>query len=265
MLTIFTPTYNRAYTLPRLYESLCVQTCKDFEWIVVDDGSTDETASLYDQWQKEGILNIQYILQANGGKHRAINKGVKFASGDLFFIVDSDDYLTDDAVERIEQKWAEVRGRNDMSGLCFRKVNYTTGSVIGKPFPQTEGPYATTFEIHYKWGIHGDKAEVFRTELIREHPFPEIEGERFMTEAYIWNKIAGRQDAKLYCVESGIYMCNYLEDGLTSNFKKLLRNNPKGYIRYYTSLYCYGIVWMHPVDLVKITIRLLQSCFYCLF
>lgn len=265
MLTIFTPTYNRAYILPKLYASLCSQTCKEFEWVVVDDGSTDETTHLVNQWQRDGMLNINYIVQANGGKHRAINNGVRYASGELFFIVDSDDYLTDDAVERIEQKWSEVRGRKDISGLCFRRVNYTTGTVIGKPFPQTEEPYATTFEIHYKWGIQGDKAEVFRTDLVRQNPFPEIAGERFMTEAYIWNQIAGRQDAKLYCVEAGIYMCNYLEDGLTANFKKLLRNNPQGYIRYYWSLFKYSIIWNHPIDLAKITVRLLQSYFYRMF
>lgn len=262
MITIFTPTYNRAYILPKLYESLCAQTSKNFEWIVVNDGSKDETLDLLEKWNRDGQLNMRYSTQINSGKHVAINNGVKMAKGDLFFIVDSDDYLTEDAIESIAREWAKVNENNDIAGICFRKINYSTGEVIGEPFPK-KAQYATTFEIHYKWRIHGDKAEIFRTKLLRQNPFPEIDGEFFMTEAYIWNKIAGCK--KLYCVNKGIYMCEYLKDGLTSNFMRLLKNNPKGYIKYYHSLYKYRIVWSHPIDIIKITIRLLQSYYFRLF
>ncbi|MCS2864766.1 glycosyltransferase family 2 protein [Bacteroides thetaiotaomicron] len=101
MVTVFTPTYNRAYILNDLYQSLCRQTCRKFEWLIVDDGSTDNTEGLVASWLDEGKMSLRYIKQPNGGKHRAINKGIQEANGDLFFIVDSDDYLAKNAIERI--------------------------------------------------------------------------------------------------------------------------------------------------------------------
>ena len=262
-VTVFTPTYNRAYILPKLYKSLCEQTVNNFEWVIVDDGSADDTSGLVKQWMEEGKVEIHYSVQTNGGKHRAINRGVKSAQGELFLIVDSDDYLTRDAVEVIDSEWAKVSYRKDIVGMCFRKVNYVTGQTICKAFPKDKA-FATTVEICYKWKVSGDKAEVFRTDVMRANPFPEIEGENFLTEAYVWHKIAGKRTAMLYCVDRGVYMCDYLPDGLTAHFMKLLRENPKGYIRYYTSLYRYRIVWLRPMVLVKISVRLLQSVFYCL-
>ena len=111
--------------------------------------------------------------------------------------------------------------------------------------------------------IYGDKAEVFRTELLRSNLFPEIDNEKFFTEAYIWNKVTDSH--KLYLVNKGIYICEYLDDGLTRNFNNILRKNPRGYILYYKSLFSYPIVWGSPIDIVKISIRLIQSYFYKLF
>ncbi|CDN32795.1 Glycosyltransferase [Mucinivorans hirudinis] len=260
MVTIFTPTYNRAYILPKLYESLRMQTNSNFEWIVVDDGSTDNTAELISKWIEDGEISIQFIRKSNGGKHRAINCGLSKARGYLFFIVDSDDYLTTDAVESIINEWAIIGNSEEFAGLCFRKINYATTKMLGNNFPAYPRE-ATSLTIAYKWKITQDKAEVFVTEHLRKYPFPEIEGELFFTEAYVWNKIALSNRALLRCVNKGIYLCDYLEDGLTSNFIALLRSNPRGLSIYYKSLLRLPLLWRSPVTVAKTLVRLFQ-CYY---
>lgn len=228
MITIFTSTFNRKGLIRQVYESLRMQTCKDFEWLVVDDGSTDNTAQLFEEWCKEKDFPVRYIHQANGGKHRAINRGVREAKGELFFIVDSDDRLTPDAVEQIAQYSDRCTG--DIAGLCFRKINISNGKVLGAPFPKKEIK-ANMWEISYKYHVLGDKAEVFRTDVLRQYPFPEIEGERFVPEALVWGRIANRYD--LWWIDKGIYLCEYLEDGLSRNFKRNLKASPRGFSLYY--------------------------------
>lgn len=228
MITIFTSTFNRKGLIRQVYESLRMQTCKDFEWLVVDDGSTDGTALLFEDWCKEKEFPVRYIHQANGGKHRAINRGVTEAKGELFFIVDSDDRLIPDAVEQIAQYSDRCTG--DIAGLCFRKINLSNGKVLGAPFPKKEIK-ANMWEITYKYHVLGDKAEVFRTDVLRQYPFPEIDGERFVPEAVVWGRIADRYD--LWWIDKGIYLCEYLEDGLSRNFKRNLRANPRGLALYY--------------------------------
>lgn len=257
-VTIFTPTYNRAYIIRNLYDSLCRQTCKDFEWVIVNDGSSDNTSSLITQIIAENIIDIKYFEQPNGGKHIAVNKGVEMASGELFFIVDSDDYITDDAVEQISRQWNSIKDKTKVAGLCFRKIELKSNTIIGKMFP-ADGKLATSLQIMYKWQIRGDKAEVFRTAILRKFPFPTYSGEKFVTEALIWNKIAKSDCPYLCCINSGIYYCDYLTDGLTFNFNDILRKNPKSYTKYYLSLLFTPIVWRNPLNAVKISVRLLQT------
>lgn len=226
MITIFTPTYNRAYRLPALYESLQRQTCRDFEWLVVDDGSTDNTPALFEQWAKEANFTLRYLQQPNGGKHRAINRGAQEAQGEWFFIVDSDDYLTDDAVEKIVR---EAPSAFSEAGICFRRSDFQ-GNVLGSHFPESHF-FASSLEIAFKYKISADKAEVFRTAVMRAYPFPEFEGENFVPEATAWNRIAERY--KLYCVDEAIYRCEYLPDGLTQSFKRNLQRNPRGFGLFY--------------------------------
>lgn len=183
-VTIFTPTYNRAYILPKLFESLCAQVSNDFEWLVVDDGSTDDTEKLFADFElKPHNFQMRYVKQENGGKHRAINRGAKIAHGELFFIVDSDDYLRNDSVEMIVQFWN--KRQKECLGLCFRRINYETEKVIGGIFPEYEF-YASSIDLHFKYKVTGDKAEIFRTDILRKFPFPEIDGEKFCTEAVCW-------------------------------------------------------------------------------
>lgn len=161
MITVFTPSYNRAYTLPKLYESLCSQTLSDFEWIVVDDCSTDNTKQLIENWHNEDKIKITYFLQPqNGGKHRAINKGVELAAGELFFIVDSDDFLTIDAIEEIQKEWTNLENKDKYAGLCFRRMDHDL-KILGKDFPSYRCS-GTRFDISYKWNCINDKTEILK-------------------------------------------------------------------------------------------------------
>ncbi len=230
MLTIFTPTYNRAYILPQLYDSLCRQTCHDFEWLVVDDGSTDNTEELVKKWIAESRISIRYFKQPNGGKHRAINCGVKQANGEWFFIIDSDDYLTDDAVQWINHTAWLINDDERFAGLSGIRI-HPEGNKIGGggDFGVID---ANAIDIRLKYGVVGDLAEVFKTAILRKYPFPDIESERFCPEALVWFRIA-RKYMMRYCHE-GIYVCEYLSDGLTAKITKLRRESPTASMIYYS-------------------------------
>jgi glycosyltransferase involved in cell wall biosynthesis len=256
MLTVFTPTYNRAYTLPQLYKSLVEQTIKVFEWLIVDDGSSDNTEELIAEWIKENKVDIRYVKTTNGGKQRAVNIGVQQAKGELFFIVDSDDFVTLDAVEKIDNIWQYIENI-EYGGLLLRKI--LNGKVLGKQFPQYQFK-ASSLEIAYTYGIKQDKAEIFATEKLKEFPFPEIEGEKFVPEAYIWNRLTNKYP--FWCVDEAIYCCEYLPDGYTFNFKQNLKQNPKGFKIYFKDLLCYKIVPLR--DKLKAIIRIAQCYIYSL-
>ena len=226
--TVFTPTYNRAYIIGNLYRSLQCQTFTDFEWLVVDDGSSDGTEELFAKWSGEGnCFPIRYYKQPNGGKHRAINRGIELCSGKLFYIVDSDDWLPKDALERIDEEVLQVplNGPYTFAGVCGCK-GFKDGQIVGQTF---KGDHldCTVLE-RSKHGIEGDKAEVFFTDILRKYPFPEFEGENFLTEAVVWDKMA----ADGYCLRffnKVVYLCEYREDGLTHQGLNLYYRNPKGY------------------------------------
>lgn len=258
MITIFTPTYNRGYIIHLLYESLCKQSSHDFEWIIIDDGSTDDTKKKIEIFIKENKIPIKYIYQSNGGKHRAINCGVQHANGELFFIVDSDDFLSPDAIESIIYHWNKIKNKVSYAGLCFRRINTNTKKIIGRDFISFESE-ATSIEIAYKYKIIGDKAEVFQTEILKSFPFPEIYGENFVPEALVWNRIA-HSGFKLKCINKGIYFCEYLADGLSKNFLTNLKKNSKGFQLFYKELISYKEVPFYPFK-IKAFIRFLQ-CFF---
>lgn len=222
LVTIFTPTYNRAYRLGALYESLCKQTLKDFEWLIVDDGSSDNTKDLVSGWVAENKIKIRYIFQSNGGKHRAINRGVNLAQGILFFIVDSDDILPQDSIRRINNHYLMIKDHNEFGGLCGLKAYYD-GRPVGNK--SDFGIYeCTNFEIDYKYKLSGDMAEVFLTSVLKEFPFPEIEGEKFCPEILIWNRVSTKYI--IHYFSENIYCCEYLEDGLTSKITKIRIKSP---------------------------------------
>ncbi|WP_323913981.1 glycosyltransferase family 2 protein [Aeromonas veronii] len=250
-----TPTYNRAYVLPRLYDSLCQQTRQDFEWLVIDDGSTDGTAELIFDYRVKSDFSINYYYKENGGKHRAINEGVVHATGDWIIIVDSDDLLTGDAVAKLYDVMNHIG--SEFVGMCFRRTTLS-GHIIGISDPAWSKSIVMQ-PIMAGHVLKGDLAYVFRTNVMRECPFPEFPGEKFVPELYIWNKIADIGKIVFY-VDQVIYLCEYLPDGYTSNFKKNLRSNPCGFGLFYRDQV---IRDTRLFGKVKACVRSLQCILYC--
>lgn len=260
MLTIFTPTYNRAYILPKLYDSLKNQTDKNFEWLIVDDGSTDNTKSLVEEWVLEKEIQIKYIKIENGGKSNAINIGVEHATGELFFIVDSDDFLTADAIEVIEKTENSYSKEQTffIAGHCYKRSNYRTNSAITS-FNGKVPEFADSLELAFKYGASSDKAEVFYTAVLKKFQFPKIENNKFIPEALVWYRIA-KAGYKFKVCDEAIYMCDYIEDGYTQNFKSNLKKNCKGFALFYKECLSYSEI---PLKIkIKYLIRLLQCKLY---
>jgi glycosyltransferase involved in cell wall biosynthesis len=235
MISVFTPTYNRAYRLEKLYESLRSQTSKDFEWIVINDGSKDNTKELFEKWLKEdNDFPIIYKEVPNGGKQRAINKAVYMASSDAFFIVDSDDYLVSDAIEKADKWFEQVANDDAFAGVSGLKAEPDNRPVGG--FGSFEGEYVdcTNLQRHL-YNLLDDKAEIYKTSILKKYPFPEFEGETFVPEPVVWDHIA-RDGYKLRWFNEIIYICEYLPDGLTASSDKKFMENPKGFLTYLAML-----------------------------
>lgn len=229
-ITVFTPTFNRSHTLERLYRSLQRQTFTDFEWLVIDDGSTDGTRLLFEEWStEENPFPIHYHSQVNGGKHTAINLGLDKAKGELFFTADSDDYLTDDALEKVN-KWANSLPINKNFCGVVGNWGYTESETPNTIF---EGKWrdASLLERYPECSekpIDGERAWVFFTDIHRKYKYPVFENEKFMTEAVAWNRMA-KDGYKMRIFNDIIYIYKYLPDGLTLSGSKMFIENPKGY------------------------------------
>ena len=242
-ITIFTPTYNRAERLHELYHSLCRQTDKDFEWLIVDDGSEDNTYEVIQGFIKEGIINIRYFRQNNRGKHIAINHGINKAMGRLFWCVDSDDYIADDAIEWIRVQVAGVLENPEYVGICGEKV-YFDGHPVERR-PKEEIIDSNALDIMYKYHVSGDMAEVFKTDILSKFPFPDTaDDEKFCAESLVWNRIA--QQFKIrYFFNKGIYYCEYLEDGLSARSVRLRHSSPQNTMTLYSELSHYRIPFLY--------------------
>ena len=215
--------------IEKLYDSLCLQTCKDFEWIVVDDGSVDNTEELIQNFIQENKIHIVYYKQKNQGKHIAINKGVELAKGELFFIVDSDDILPKDSLEIVIEKYQSIKDDETIAGLAGRR-GYISGGYIGTN-KSYDDVIMTSIDFRFKKKIVGDMAEVYKTKVIRQYPFPQFEGERFCPEALVWKRID--QQYKMLWFSDIIYKGEYIPDGLTANIFKVRKNSPKASCLYY--------------------------------
>lgn len=224
LLTIFTPTYNRAYILSSLYLSLTRQNDKHFEWIIVDDGSTDNTSALVREWMALGNIDIVYKYQPNQGKHIAINTGLELAHGELFFIVDSDDNLTLDAVEQVRKFWNAAKDIKNISGiLSYRQ--FPNGKLVGTKLPKNVS-FCKLRDCERKYGSVGDKVVIYRTDVISRFRYPQFRGERFLGESFVFNQIDDQYD--MLVMDARIYNFDYQKDGLSQDFRKLYRENPKG-------------------------------------
>ena len=232
MITVLTPTYNRASLLINLYQSLIKQDFGDFEWVIVDDGSVDATTDIVDQFIQERQIVITYIKQANGGKHRALNRGVKEAKGELVLIVDSDDSLPINSLSIIYSHYLDIKDNSSIGGVCGLMAHHD-GTIIGER-KICSSMNLSSIEMRYKYGFVGDVCEVFKTDVLREFPFPEIENEKFCPEALVWNRIATKY--KLHYFNEVIYYRDYLDDGLTSKIVRIRMNSPIASMICYTEL-----------------------------
>lgn len=226
-VTVFTPTYNRGYIIHNLYESLKRQTNKNFEWIVIDDGSLDNTETLFKEWLFENKgFEIKYYKVENGGKHRAINKAVDMASAESFFIVDSDDYLVDEAIEKVIEWFETIKDNNSFAGISGLR-GITKKQPIGG-WGNFESYYIDITNLERKkYGLLKDKAEVYKTSILKKYRFPEYHGENFISENVVWNSIA-RDGYRLRWYKKIIYICHYQEDGLTKKGYIKQIDNPVG-------------------------------------
>lgn len=222
-ITILTPTYNRKKNLKKLYASLCEQTEKSFCWLVVDDGSADGTREQVRLWEKGADFPIRYLYKENGGKHTALNVGIGLIETELVFIVDSDDWLPENAIEIILKYHEKYRETEGLCGYSFLRF-YPDGRVNDAFYPQDEW-IDTYINARINAGIAGDKAEVFFTDVLRQYPFPVYEGEKFVPEDLIWVQMSGPY--RMVHINQCVYISDYLEGGLTRSGKRMKIHSPK--------------------------------------
>lgn len=224
-LTVFTPAYNRAHTIGRTYNSLCRQKNKDFVWLIVDDGSTDNTAELVEQWQqRDSGFEIRYVYKENGGMHTAHNTAYENINTELNVCIDSDDCLAEDAVEKILCKWNKVKHLN-YAGMIGLDADFE-GNIIGKGFPT--GLQETTLCGYYAAGGAGDKKLIYRTDIINRYPpYPTFPGEKYVALAYKYRLID--QEYKLAILPEILCNVEYQDDGSSKNMWRQYLRNPKGF------------------------------------
>lgn len=224
-LTVFTPAYNRAHTLPRTYESLVKQDCKEFIWLIVDDGSTDQTKELVRKWQTEKPgFEIRYIYKPNGGMHTAHNTAYENIDTELNICIDSDDCMAEGGVSAILNKWEQVKDKG-YAGLIGLDANFS-GQIIGNGFPK--GMCETTLAGYYAAGGTGDKKLVYRTDIIKKYPpYPVFPGEKYVALAYKYRLID--QDYKLAVIDQILCNVEYQSDGSSGTMWKQYLKYPQGF------------------------------------
>lgn len=248
MITVLTTTYNRGILLKRLYESLLKQSSSHFEWLIVDDGSSDDTKEIVKDFKKENKLNIKYFYKKNGGKHRALNLGISKANGILIFIVDSDDWLEKNAIEEIENAYKVYKDNNSICGFSFLR-KFPNGEINGKFFGKN---YEIASYIDMRINnndMMADKAEVYYKKCLQEFPFPEYDGEKFLSEDIVWVKLARKY--KMVHINKAIYIGDYLTGGLT---KKRRINNIKSPIG------CMNRANLYLTDDVGVNLKFKSKC-----
>lgn len=225
LLTVFTPAYNRAHTLPRTYESLCAQDCKDFIWLIVDDGSKDQTEQLVRAWQKnDNGFEIQYIYKENGGMHTAHNTAYENIHTELNVCIDSDDKMAPGAISKIKCAWEQVREKG-YAGLIALDADFD-GNIIGKGFSDTMTE--TTLGGYYAAGGAGDKKLVYRTDVMKKYPpYPVFEREKYVALSYKY--LLCDQEYKLFVLDEILCLVDYQTDGSTATMWKQYKNNPNGF------------------------------------
>jgi glycosyltransferase involved in cell wall biosynthesis len=226
MITVLTATYNRAHTLERVFASLQRQSHRDFEWLVVDDGSTDGTAELMAALTARADFAVRYVAQGNGGRHTALNRGFALAAGEFAVVMDSDDWFTDDALARFIAAWEGIpAGERERFGAVAGLCTYPTGALIGTRYPAdpTDSDFVEIFARH---GVKGDKKEMFRTEAVRALPFPVFPGEKRVPFSLLLTRLSSRHRVRFF--NHVVAVKEYQADGLTAKVDRLRMQSPQG-------------------------------------
>lgn len=241
VFTVFTPVYNRKEFLPKIYQSLLAQKNKDLEWLIVDDGSTDGVEEIVKELIARKEIQINYYYKENGGKHSAINFGVNKAKSDLFIIIDSDDFFANNSLELLSEQWDVIKNDNSICGIVGLS-SYKNGEIVGSSFP--DKIWDVYFpDIYYKYHLKGDKSVAFKTSVLKEFPFPEKMGVRFVFEAVVWHEMAKKY--KVRCINEVIQFVEYQNQGLSDSsckkwyikglafsYFKLIGNNTHPFLKY---------------------------------
>ena len=232
-LAIVTPTYNRANLLHIAYQSLEDQTSKDFVWYIVDDGSSDNTQQVVADIIDKASFKVIYHKKKNGGKHSALNSAYSLLNEELTLILDSDDALTENAVETVLRDYISIKEDKTICGLGYLRLDKSSNQTIGVPYT-ADGIIDTFTNQRINNNTWGDKCEVFKSEILKKYPFPEFEGENFVSESVVWCKMS--LDYKMKFMNKGVYICDYQTGGLSDGVHKRLFNNPKGASACYLSM-----------------------------
>jgi glycosyltransferase involved in cell wall biosynthesis len=233
LITVCTPTYNRAKYLPRVFISLLHQERRNFEWIIVDDGSDDETGAVVKDIQNQADFPVHLHKQVNSGKHVAVNRALDLANGELFVIVDSDDACASDMLAVFEDEWAQLQDKERIAGMTFLTM-LRDGTVVGTRFPHDQ--HIARLPLYYdKFKVAGDKCDVHRTAVFRACRFPETAGERFCPESLVWNRISRTYDTVF--INKPVKVVEYLADGLSANILTVRVNSPVNTTTFYEELF----------------------------
>lgn len=260
VITVFTPVYNRAHCIRNVYDSLLRQTFRDFEWLVINDGSTDNTSEVIQECIRENKLKIRYLEQCNGGKHRAINRAIENANGKLFMSVDSDDDLTPEALDKIVYYENSINNKEQFAGVSGLRC-HRNGKIIGTFAPSCNCEYVdvTNIDRFRRNILQGDKAEAYYVKVLKQfYPIPEFSGENWVEEGVLWNRIA-YSGLKIRWFNFAIYNCDYLPDGMTKNKMSIYRQNFQGYSLYTKEFIHYNIGLLRKI---KITIVYCENARY---
>lgn len=225
-ITVFTPTYNRAYCLDQVYQSLLKQTNKDFLWLIIDDGSTDNTKEVVASWISEGKIAIQYHYQENLGMHGGHNAAYRLITTELNVCIDSDDFMPVDAIEKILYHYPSIKDNPKFAGLVGLDAD-KKGDIIGSKIPETVKE-TTLYDIYNVHKVTGDKKLVYKTKVVKKYPpYPIFKGERFVPLGYLYQLID--QDYLLLPVNEVFCTVEYMEDGSSMNMLKQYRRHPQGF------------------------------------
>ena len=233
-LSVLTPTYNRADTLEKLYTSLVLNSYSnlDFEWIIMDDGSTDKTSMLVNGFINQKIIDIKYFKQENKGKMSAMNELVKYATGDVMITCDSDDYFTPDAFDEIRRNMHLLEENDDTYALAFL-IQDSKGNISGNKFEE-DYHKGSMFDFYYREKKTGELTLLFKSSIRKEYVHKLENGEKFITEARLYHEI----DEKYHVIgiNKPIMVREYQDDGYSKNIRKVMKENPVGYYHFFKEI-----------------------------